>query len=258
MLRRFWTQALVIAGLVLITALGYSAIRARYLPYGSGFRFPSANLIYPISTPSALAPIWDQSSFSECFYARADGLGELQFEVYAYFEHRRPHPISWTLEDLDQPGDPPIVRSGSFPATDMHDYGFVRLRFSPISKSAGRLYRLTLESPGTPFREAGAVAMYATADGDAVEAQLAGGSQRPVLSMLFDATRKQEFSNIVFRAGTTVSQVFTPRLTYMTSVQALDLRYSVACGAVCGGSCHVLSLPGHSHTVLFLPANIFR
>jgi hypothetical protein len=219
MFRSFGTRCLVLAGLVLITALGYSTIRARYLPYGPGFRFHAANVIYPVSTPSALAPIWDQSSFLECFYARADGLGELQFKVYAYFEHRRPHPIFWTLEDLDQPGDPSVARSGSFPATDMHDFGFIRLRFGPISKGAGRLYRFTLKSPGTPFREAGAVAMYATADAEAVEAQVAGGSQRPVVSMLFDTTRKQEFSNIVFRAGTTVSQVFTTRLAYMTSVQ---------------------------------------
>jgi hypothetical protein len=155
MFRSFRARCLVLAGLVLITALGYSTIGARYLPYGPGFRFHAANVIYPASTPSALAPIWDQSSLSDCFYARADGLCGLQFEVYACFEHRRPHPISWTLEDLDQLGDPSVARRGSLPATDLHDYGFIRLRVYPISKIAVRLYRFTLKSPGTPSREAG-------------------------------------------------------------------------------------------------------
>ncbi len=66
--------------------------------------------------------------------------GDLQFEVYAHLEHRRPHPISWTLEDLEQPGDASVARGGSFPATEMHDYGLIMLRCS------AREYKLTLSA----------------------------------------------------------------------------------------------------------------
>lgn len=218
MLRTYLARALVFAGLALVTSICYLAIEARYLPHGQGFRLPAANLIYPIERPYALAPIWSESDFSECFYARADGLGTMQFQVYSYFDHRRPHPISWTLEDMDHPGGL-AVRSGTFPATDMHDYGFVRLRFDPIPRSAGRLYKFTLKSPDTIFRESGAVTLYRTADNDAIAAQRACAAQRPAFSMLFDPAHEHDFVNIFFRYGATVSQIFTPRQEFMTSLQ---------------------------------------
>jgi hypothetical protein len=209
----------VFAGLALLTSFCYLTIRSRYLPHGQGFRLPAANLIYPVDTPSALAPIWSQSDFSECFYAKADGLGNMQFEVYSYIEHPRPHPVFWTLEDLDSSGGPAVVRNGSFPATDMHDYGFIRLGFDPIPQSAGKLYRLTLKSPDTNFRESGAVLLYRTGDTEAMAAQQAGGAPRPAFSVLFDQTHEHEFMNVFFRHGASVSQVFTPRQEFMTSLQ---------------------------------------
>ncbi len=211
-------RALVFAGLALVTSFCYLAIRARYLPQGQGFRLPAAGLIYPLVRPYALAPIWRESGFSECFYARADGLGTMQFQVYAYLEHRRPHPVDWTLEDMDHPGGL-VVRSGSFPATEMHDYGFVRLRFEPIPRSAGRLYKFALKAPETIFREAGAVALYRMADAQAIAAQRACALSRPSFSLLFDPAHEHEFSNIFFRYGATVSEILTPHQEYMTSVQ---------------------------------------
>jgi hypothetical protein len=217
-LRRYLARVVVFAGLVLATSVGYLALRAHYLPYGQGFRFPAANLIYPSISRSALAPIWDQSDFSECFYSKADGLGTMQLEVYSYLEHRRPNPVYWTLEDLDKPSSK-AVRSGSFPAADMHDYGFVRLRFDPIPQSAGRLYRLTLKSPQTTFRESGAVILYRTGDTEAIAAQQACGAARPTFSVLSDKKHEHELTNIFFRYGATVSQVITPQQDFMTSLQ---------------------------------------
>ena len=212
-------RAVVFAGIALLTSLCYLAIRTHYLPHGQGFRFPAARLIYPVGTPAALAPIWGQSNFSECFYARADGLATMQLQVYSYHDHVGPQRVNWTLEDLDQPGGAPAVRSGSFPARQMHDYGFIRLRFDPLRASAGRLYRLTLKAPDTAAGEAGAVTLFPSADPEASAAQRASGAPGISFSMMFDRTHEGEFSRIFFRHGTTVSQTFTPRQEFMTSLQ---------------------------------------
>ena len=217
-LRVYLARAVVLAGIALLTALSYLAIRKHYLPHGQGLRFPAARLIYPVGTPAALAPIWKQSDFSECFYARADGLATIQLEVYGY-DHDRPHRVNWTLEDLDYSGNTWVVRSGSFPATQMRNYGFIRLRFDPLKESAGRLYRLTLKAPDTEFREAGAVTLFPGADPEASAAQRASGAPGIFFSILFDQTHEGEYSYIPIRHGTTVSQIFTPGQEFMTSLQ---------------------------------------
>jgi hypothetical protein len=218
LLRAYLVQALIIAGICLAASLGYLAVSSHYLPHGHGFRFPAANLTYPDYTTPAFAPIWAESSFSECFYSRADDLGLIQIRFYSYLEHRRP-PAFWTLEDMDSRGAPAVVRGGPVPAVRIHDYSFVRLRFDPIARSAGKLYRFTLNAPETPYRDSAAVPMYATNDQEATAAQRACGTDWPSYSVLFDKSRVAQFENIPFRSRTTVSQVFTPRQAFMTSVQ---------------------------------------
>jgi len=216
--RVYLARALVFGGIALLTLLSYLAIGKYYLPHGQGLRFPATRLIYPVGTPAALAPIWSQSDFSECFYARTDGLATIQLEVYAY-DHDRPHRVNWALEDLDYSGGTWVVRSGSFPAAQMRNYGFIRLRFDPLKGSAGRLYRLTLKAPDTASGEAGAVALFPSADPEASAAQRASGAPGISFSILFDRTHEGEFSNIRIRDGTRVSQIFTPRQEFMTSLQ---------------------------------------
>lgn len=207
------------AGLLLLTFAGYQAIKAHYLPHGEGYRFPETELTHVSHDPTALAPLWYQSPFTEYFYARGDGLGMMQFQVYAYFDHKRPHPVYWSLEDMDHSGGPAVERSGTFPATEMHDYGFIRLRFEPLAKSAGRLYKFTLKAPETPFRECGAITLYPAMDRDSAALARPAKIDRGSFSVLYDQSGERGLAPLTLGPYITASQVIAPHQRFLTSIQ---------------------------------------
>ncbi len=155
----FWLILPVV--IVMLTWLGFNGIFHYYAPYGRAVTFPVANLDEPLDRVTAVE-VWDQTNVIQPFVAEINGLGRIDFQIFAWRNQSHSHAVFWHLSEIGNDGTKILKRNGSFPANRVKDRESVSLKFQPIVDSACKRYEVLFSTAGTPQSESMSFPIYKT------------------------------------------------------------------------------------------------